>query len=220
MYGQFANFGQWAEIRSPIEGHFLERVGRTAFEQTIAQNKDRVRVLFHHGQDPHIGYAVLGPIRSLETDTSYEVPLLDTDYNRQLVPGLAAGVYGSSFRFRTIRDELKPHPRRSEHNPHGIPEVTITEASLIEFGPTPLPAYKGTTAGVRSALAVVEAAHCSAHLLGQGERWVTRAKPGVDGIIERERVFAGEAPTWGGERPEWWLDGGDVVDPKPGWWLP
>jgi phage head maturation protease len=92
-----------------VEGHFLERVAPGAFANTIRENRDRIRCLFHHGRDPHIGNAVLGLIRTLEPDTTrYEVDLLDVDYNRRLIPGLKAGLYGASFRFSTIRDEVRP----------------------------------------------------------------------------------------------------------------
>jgi hypothetical protein len=37
MVGPFASFGEWAEIRSPVEGHFLESIAPTAFAKTIAE---------------------------------------------------------------------------------------------------------------------------------------------------------------------------------------
>lgn len=150
LTGRFAAPGEWTEIKSVAEGHFFERMAPGAFEKTIKESKDRMRVLFHHGLDPFIGTAVLGPIRSLESDTSYEVPLLDTDYNQRLIPGLEAGLYGSSFKFDVVKEDPELSPKRSDWNPKGIPQVTITEARVVEFGPTPLPAYVGATAGLRS----------------------------------------------------------------------
>jgi hypothetical protein len=78
------------------------------------------------------------------------VPLFDTSYNRDLAPGLEAGVYGSSFRFTVEKDEWDHSPARSEYNPDGIPERTITEARVFEFGPVTFPANPAATAGVRS----------------------------------------------------------------------
>lgn len=154
MVGHFAVFNQWAEINSAIEGHFMERIAPGAFAKTIRENRDRIKCLFHHGLDPQIGIKVLGPIAQLledETGAFFEVPLLaDTSYVRDLLPGLEAGEYGSSFRFSVIRDEFVARPRPSETNPNGIPERTLTEMKLKEFGPTPFPAYGNATAGLRS----------------------------------------------------------------------
>jgi HK97 family phage prohead protease len=153
MVGHFAVFNQWAEINSAVEGHFMERVAPGAFAKTIRENRDRIKCLFHHGLDPQIGIKVLGPVAQLGEDEEgvfFEVPLLDTSYIRDLLPGLEAGEYGSSFRFTVIRDEFVGRPRASESNPHGIPERTLTELKLKEFGPTPFPAYGNATAGLRS----------------------------------------------------------------------
>jgi hypothetical protein len=114
-----------------------------------------MRVLLEHGRDPQIGNKPLGPIRSLFEDrvgAFYEVDLLDTAYVRDLIPGLAAGVYGASFRF-SVNDSGERwdnHPSRSEHNPDGLPERTITEARVYEFGPVTFGAYATATAGVRA----------------------------------------------------------------------
>ena len=153
MEVRFSPFGEWYEIDSFFEGRFLERTERGAFAKTIAENLRNVKVLFNHGFDPQIGDKVLGAIRSLteEKDSPLGlVDLFDTTYNRDLAPGLEAGAYGSSFRFRVIKDEWDDEPGRSEHNPDGIPERTIKEVRLFEFGPVTFPANPAATAGVRS----------------------------------------------------------------------
>jgi phage head maturation protease len=150
MVGRFAAPGEWTEIKSISEGHFMERMAPSAFEKTIQESKDRMRVMYHHGYDPFFGTSVLGPIRSLEPDTSYEVDLIDTDYNKRLIPMLESGVLGASFRFDVIKDEVDLEPKRSDWNPNGIPEITCTEVRVNEFGPTPLPAYMGASANLRS----------------------------------------------------------------------
>jgi HK97 family phage prohead protease len=154
LVGRFATFNEWAEIDSAMEGHFLERMSPGAFTKTIAENREHVRVLFHHGLDPNIGMKVLGPVTRMEESAEgveYEVPLLDTDYNRQLLPGLRAGLYGSSYKFKPVKYDPNLSPQRSDHNPDAIPEVSVTELKLKEFGPTPFPSYKGATASIRSA---------------------------------------------------------------------
>ncbi len=162
MVGHFAVFDQWTEICSIFEGHFLERFAPGAFKKTIAENLESMRVLFQHGFDPMLDEKPLGPIRSLEEDSEgdhadgvagvwYEVPLLDASYVRdQVLPGLEKDLYGASMRFRVIREEFDREPGESEHNPDGLPERTVKEAQVREFGPVTFPAYEGASAGIRS----------------------------------------------------------------------
>jgi len=153
LYGHFSVFNTWTEINSMWEGNFLERVAPGAYRKTFRDGRARMRALFQHGMDPQIGDKPLGPIDDLREDEEgayYEVPLLDTAYNRDLVPGLEAGLYGASFRFRVVREEINDDPGASDHNPKGLPERTIKEAQVMEFGPVTFPAYPEATAGVRS----------------------------------------------------------------------
>jgi HK97 family phage prohead protease len=153
MAGHFAVFNQWTEIDSIFEGRFMERLTPGSFSKTITENRPEMRVLFQHGRDYQVGDKPLGPIAELREEDQgpyYEVPLLDTSYNRDLLPGLEAGLYGASFRFRVMREEFEEEPAKSVHNPEGIPERTIKEVKVMEFGPVTFPAYAGATAGVRS----------------------------------------------------------------------
>jgi len=153
LYGHFAVFNRWTEINSWIEGRFMERIAPGAFRKTMRENRQRIRALFQHGRDATVGDKPLGPIETLREDETggyYEVPLLDTAYNRELLPGLQAGLYGASFRMTVIREEIDEEPAESETNPRALPERTIKEIRLHEFGPVTFPAYEGATAGVRS----------------------------------------------------------------------
>lgn len=153
MVVRFSAFDRWYEIESWWEGRFLERTVKGAFKKTIREQRDQVKVLYDHGFDFQIGNKVLGPIDDLREDPDGpvgEVPLFDTSYNRDLRPGIEAGVYGSSFRFRVIKEEWNDEPDRSEHNPDGLPERTIKEVRLYEFGPVTFPANPDSTVGVRS----------------------------------------------------------------------
>lgn len=153
LTGRFAVFNQWTEINSIFEGRFLERMAPGAFKKTIREGRDGMRVLFQHGQDPQIGDKPLGPIKDLREDAEgayYEVPLLDTGYVRELIPGLEQNLYGASFRFRVVKEEVVEQPEPSDYNPTGLPERTVKEAQVKEFGPVTFPAYEGATAGVRS----------------------------------------------------------------------
>lgn len=150
---RFAVFNTWTEIRSWFEGDFMERLAPGAFAKTITERGEQVKVLYDHGYDFHIGNKVLGIPEVLREEPQgpwAEVPLFDTSYNRDLVPGLEAGAYGASFRFRVVKEQWDDEPGRSDHNPDGLPERTITEVKLFEFGPVTFPAYPEATAGLRS----------------------------------------------------------------------
>ena len=53
-----------------------------------------------------------------------------------------------------MRDELFDNAaKRSTYNPDALPERTITDAQVYEFGPVVFAAYLGATAGLRAAAA-------------------------------------------------------------------
>lgn len=153
MVVNFARFDEWTEINSLWEGRFLEKFAPGAFKKTFREQADQIRSIFQHGRDPQVGLKPLGTVDDLreEDDGAWgEVGLFDTDYVRELLPGIEAGVYGASFAFQVVRSEDVMEPKRSEHNPDGIPERTVKEVRLREFGPVTWGAYPNATAGVRS----------------------------------------------------------------------
>lgn len=153
LTGRFSEFGRWYKVSSRFEGDFMERVAPGATADTIRDDVSSMRVLFDHGMDAQIGNKVLGPIASLAERSDgphYEVPLFDTSYNRDLLPGLKAGVYGASMRMRVTGDTWDDEPPRSDANPDGLPERTITRMRVPEFGPVTFPANQGASAGIRS----------------------------------------------------------------------
>ncbi len=151
LYGYFTRFDEWTEIDSWYEGNFMERVVGGSTKKTFREQTPKV--LFQHGMDGQCGDKPLGPPEVLREEADgpyYEVPLLDTTYVRDLVPGLELGLYGASFRFSVMREEWVDEPGVSDHNPKGLPERTIKEMRVSEFGPVTFPAYPGATAAVRS----------------------------------------------------------------------
>jgi HK97 family phage prohead protease len=153
LFGHFAVFNEWTEIDSLFEGNFLERIAPGAFMNSIAQNRDQVRVLFQHGMDPQLGDKPIASIDVLKEDERgayYEAPLLE-GLPPLLVSGLRTGQYGASFRFRVEVEDWNKKPKPdARHNPAGLPERTIRQARLFEFGPVTFPAYPGATAAMRS----------------------------------------------------------------------
>lgn len=154
LRGFLGNYEEWAKVDSHIEGQFYERILPGAFKRTIEHNRSRLRVIYDHGLDPRVGRAPLGPLTELnETDrgVEYEVALLDTSYNRDLIPGLRAGMYGSSYRFRTVKMDPPVRPAKAtEWNPERWEERSVRELEMVELGPTPFPVYASTYAGLRS----------------------------------------------------------------------
>lgn len=162
LVGEFTVFNEWYEINSMWEGHFIERTKPGAFRRTIKNRSDQspVRVILEHGFDPTVGDKPLGVPRVLEERASgvyAETPLFDTSYNRDLAPALEGGAYGQSFRFRVRADQWsEPDSDGWEDTGNAawadLPQRSITEVRLEEFGPTIWPASPATNAstGLRS----------------------------------------------------------------------
>lgn len=148
----FSRYNEWYRIDSWWEGTFLERIAPGAFKKTLAERGGQTKILFNHGMDFSIGDKVLAMPQ--EYGDRKESPFLagslfDTSYNRDLLPGLRVGAYGSSFMFETLGESWENEPEKSEYNPDGLPERTITEVRLYEAGPVTWPANPGATAGMR-----------------------------------------------------------------------
>lgn len=151
LTGHFAVFNTWTEINSMWEGNFMERLAPGSFKKTFAENGDGMRTTFNHGHDV-LGDQVLGRIAELREDDTgayYEVELFD-GIPQLIMDGLAARQYGASFRFRVMREQIVEEPGVSDYNPKGLPERTIKEVAVQEFGPVTWPAYPQATAGLRS----------------------------------------------------------------------
>lgn len=152
LVGHFSPFNQWAEINSRFEGHFLEKVEPGSFKKAFSDPfRSQIKVQFDHGED-FLGDQLLGLPTSLREDdygAHYEVELFD-GIPPLLMSGLRKGAYGSSYHFRVLRQAMERNPKRSDFNPEGIPERTIKEVEVYEFGPVTWPAFTGATAGIRS----------------------------------------------------------------------
>ena len=151
LEGRMVPYSVWTEINSAVEGHFMERVMPGALAKTLMERAKKLRVLFQHGRD------ILGaqPIAAIEEvrdegDGPYYRAGLFPNLPPMLMDGLRAGVYGTSVSMRPLKTDAVRRPKRSEHNPDGIEERSITEAKLREISVVTFPAYEGATASVRS----------------------------------------------------------------------
>lgn len=162
LWVRFSPFNTPYEINSFWEGRFIEHTEPGAFKKTISESKRTdgtfsTKVLFNHGGDFNIGDKPLGvPDRMSEINADgyhgpeLEANLLDTSYNRDLLPGLRANAYGSSFMFEVIRESWNNEPEASDTNPEALPERSIQEVRLFEAGPVTWPASPTASAGMRS----------------------------------------------------------------------
>jgi Caudovirus prohead serine protease len=151
LYGHFARWGEWTEIDSAYEAlHGKRRPRGVRALDARAARPDQGSLSARPGQ--FRGDKPLGPIRELREDRQgayYEVPLLNASYVADIAAGVEEGLYGASFRFRVMREEFVENPARSDRNPGRLPERTLREVELYEFGPVTFPAYDGATAGLR-----------------------------------------------------------------------
>ena len=156
---RFSPFNSWYRIDSFWEGSFLERTVPGAFKRTIAAHNaasrvdsHQIRTMFNHGMDMQIDAKLLGDVIDAREDDDSPLTvtrLWDTSYNRDLLPGLRSGAYGSSFMFRVVKDEWNNEPGAADHNPDGLPERTLKEVRVFEAGPVTWPANPAASAGMR-----------------------------------------------------------------------
>ena len=152
LVGHFARFDAWNRIDSVTEGTFLERIKPGAFSQTFATKGDGIKVLFQHGRDPQVGDKPIAMATVLREDAEgpyFEAPMLE-GVPPLITSGIRSGVYGVSYRFRVLKEDFIQTPRISASNPDGIPERTIKEAEVYEFGPVTFPADAGADVAMRS----------------------------------------------------------------------
>jgi hypothetical protein len=160
LVGHFAVFNRWSEclqfglgpyiaLDDTPAPPYLERIAVGAFARTFVEDRDQIRCTVNHGTEGLFGFRPLGRVLDLREDdigARYDVELLRTPLiQNELVPGLEARLYGASFLFvpRRVRTVMRPKP--SAYNRAGIPEVTILEARVLEFGPVWAGQYRGAT---------------------------------------------------------------------------
>jgi HK97 family phage major capsid protein/HK97 family phage prohead protease len=156
-----AVFESPAEIKDS-DGHYQEQIGRTAFDKTLQERAGRIGVFYNHAKTLHGASSELGSVpigtplemradgRGLLTVTRYnKTPLADA-----VLESIRNGdITGQSFTGRFIKSDPRgPYlPERSGE----LTLVTRQEIALVEYGPTPIPAYADAEiVGVRMAQTV------------------------------------------------------------------
>lgn len=146
-----AVFDTPTEIRDQW-GHYLEQIGRTTFNKTIADRGVRFGVFYNHGKTL---YGTPSDRGSVPIGTPVEPPRPDgkglvtvTRYNRtpladEVLEAIRNGdITGQSFSGRVIAsDREAPRGGFRPAKDGALTLVTRTEIALREYGPTPNPAY-------------------------------------------------------------------------------
>lgn len=155
-----AVFDTPAEIHDR-QGHYLERIARSAFDATLAERGTSVGVFYNHGltisgTPSDSGSLPIGkPLeiradsRGLFTVTQYAAtPRVDELLELIRMGAITAQSFAGKF-VASTPDRTRFSPDTSGH----LTTVTRTAIDLTEYGPTPNPAYKAAAiVGVRNDL--------------------------------------------------------------------
>lgn len=142
LHAYAAVFGRDQEIRDR-EGHYFERIAPTAFDRTISQRGTNFQVLFNHGRTIHgesserysMPLGVPVEVRPDERGLWTVTDIAPTPLGDEVLALAESGALrGMSFsgQFRSTRSAGKAD---------GLAIKERTEIAMVEFGPTPFPAY-------------------------------------------------------------------------------
>lgn len=127
-----------------------ERVARGAFRRAIETRCDVIAAV-DHDSSRLLGRIASGTLTLAEDEIGlrYDALLPDTQYARDLVTLAQRGdICASSFAFRAPSHGQKFAERRE--NGKSFITRTLTDLELFDVSPVVVPAYKGTSAAVRS----------------------------------------------------------------------
>lgn len=139
--GYAIRFGEDARIADGRGGFFYERV-----DPEVNIRAEGAVAFWNHNPDIVLGSTRAGTQRLIRDSEGIrnEIDLPDTSWGRDVsVLVRRDDVAGQSFAFKTNVDAWE---RRSD----GASQRTLKDITVLEAGPTALPAYAGTTAMVRS----------------------------------------------------------------------
>ena len=145
------------------DGHYLEQIHPNGFHATLQQRRNQVFCVYNHAKSlagtPSDMWSV--PIgKPLDMRTDHKGLLTVTRYNddeasnRILAAIKSESLQGMSFTGVFLRSDPELTGPWSEYGPNkagDLPLVTRMEIALLEYGPTPIPAYDNAqVVGVRA----------------------------------------------------------------------
>lgn len=145
-------YGEWSEVDSLIEGHFLERFDMGSFRKTLAERAAEIKVYFEHGRDKVFGTQVVGILRDAweQDDGLYFRAGLLQGLPELFMDGLRRSLYGASVGAKVVQMKRDRAPEASDHNPNRLEERTYKEMRAFDFSLTPRPHYASATVALRS----------------------------------------------------------------------
>lgn len=149
--GMVVPYGQWSEVDSVLEGHFLERFSQGSLAKTFAESVRRMKGYFEHGRSKMFERAPIMDIKETwETDEGafFRAELL-RDIPGFIVDGIRKGLYGASIGARPVVVE-RHRPGKSDYNPDGLEERTYKELRAFDISLTPHPHYEEASVMMRS----------------------------------------------------------------------
>lgn len=132
-----------------IGASMVERIRRGAFDRMLASLPDVV-ALYNHDLNYVIGRTTSKTLRLSADDIGlrYEVDVPDNELGRTVYDAVARGdVSGASFSYRPGDSRLTFDVEPGPDGPRTV--IWLDEISVVDVGPTALPAYPGTTAEAR-----------------------------------------------------------------------
>lgn len=147
LEGYAAVYDTWARIKD-WAGEYEESFAPTAFTRSLREKTPAL--LFEHGMHPLIGKMPLGVFDQIQPDSKglYVRARLSDNWLIQPVRDAVRdqAITGMSVRFQTGKGGDVWQQQG------GSVRRRVTDATLVELGPTLSPAYQATTASVRSIL--------------------------------------------------------------------
>lgn len=150
-----------------VHGRYQEQHARGAFSKTVAERGNKFLVTYNHGKTlygtPSAEFSIpLGVPKSVEIDQRGVLASIEVDKHQlgdAILEGARSGsIPGMSYSGSFLKST--PDKPRGGYRPDArgaLPMVTRLEVAMLEFGPTPTPAYDAASIiGVRALVQSIE----------------------------------------------------------------